>query len=195
MSVVNLLSQNNSKNLINVALVEQEFVQKKFDSQLCLVKSFRNMCQIREDEHFKLPKKHVSTKDKGHPTLIKLDIWKQPKVALCFQVQMMLSGNQRPNITPLLLSFIGLEGEKYPDYPHLLAILPCPFCCRLFEPTWDCKFVSCKHAYHYWCVICQFYSSTKCLFEGCEQEMHLDRWVLSTINKLSLVEDAIPGID
>jgi hypothetical protein len=24
----------------------------------------------------------------------------------------------------------------------------CPFCHRLFELAWDCKFSSCKHVYH-----------------------------------------------
>ncbi len=36
---------------------------KKLDFQLCFVESFRDLFQIREDEHIKLQTKHVSTKD------------------------------------------------------------------------------------------------------------------------------------
>lgn len=107
----------------------------------------------------------------------------------------MMSGNQCPNLTPSPWSFLGLEGENYLDYPHLLAILHYPFCHRLFEPTWDYKFAFCKHAYHSLCVISHFSTSIKCLFEGCGQEMRSDWWVLSGILKPFIVEDAIPGID
>jgi hypothetical protein len=72
------------------------------------------------------------------------------------------------------LYFLGLEGEDYPDYPCRLAILLCPFCHKLFEPTWDCKFTSYKHVYHSWCAISHFLNSTKCLFEWCGQEMYSD---------------------
>jgi hypothetical protein len=36
-----------------------------------------------------------------------------------------------PKYNPITIFFFGLEGEYYPHYPHLLTILPCPFCLNL----------------------------------------------------------------
>ncbi len=48
----------------------------------------------------------------------------------------------------------------------------CPFCCQGFELAWDCKILSCKHAYHSLCVITHFSSKLTCIEVGCDQEPH-----------------------
>jgi len=92
-----------------------------------------------------------------------------------------------------IASLICLENPNYPNSPCLLLILPCPFYQRLFEHAWDCKIVFCKHVYHSWCAITHFSSSTKCLFEDCEEKMHLDQWVLLGVKKPFVVEKGILG--
>ena len=37
------------------------------------------------------------------------------------------------------------------------------------------RLASCKHGYHEWCCRFHFENSTKCVEEGCDEEMH-DRW-------------------
>jgi hypothetical protein len=64
------------------------------------------------------------------------------------QAQGMMRGHQCPTLMPLPLPFLCMESLDYFDLiPCLLLILPCLFCQRLFEATWDCKIVSCKHGY------------------------------------------------
>ncbi len=116
----------------------------------------------------------MSSEDAWHFTLMKLDTWKQHKVALSIQVQAMMIDNQHPTLTPKSLSFLGLGNESYPNHPFIIILKPCPFCQKKFEPSWDVKFTSYKHFYHSWCALSHFSTSTKCLFEGCGQEMHLD---------------------
>ncbi len=40
-----------------------------------------------------------------------------------------------------------------------------------------------KHAYHIWCAISHFSSSSKCMLKGCGEDMHTDWWALSSIKK------------
>jgi hypothetical protein len=47
-----------------------------------------------------------------------------------------------PNSNPKAIFFFGLDGEDYLDHPSLIAMKHCPFCQRLFEPTWDVNFAS-----------------------------------------------------
>lgn len=79
-----------------------------------------------------------------------------------------------PYSNAISIAFLMFENLDCPKSPCLLSILPCPFCQRLFEPTWDCNITFCKHADHSWCVITHFSNSTKCLFEGCGEDMHLN---------------------
>jgi len=54
----------------------------------------------------------------------------------------MTKGNQHPTLLPSPLPLLDLKEFDYLDYPCILSIMPCPFCCRLFEPAWDYKIVS-----------------------------------------------------
>jgi hypothetical protein len=62
--------------MIIVAFVEQESMQRKFDSQLCSIESFKDLSQTREDEHSGLWAKHVASEDAWCSTSMKLDKWK-----------------------------------------------------------------------------------------------------------------------
>jgi len=72
-------------------------------------------------------------------------------------------------------------------FNKILTILPCPFCHKRFEPSWDCKFVSCEHAYHLWHAMTHFSISSKCLMDGYGEEMHSNWWALLGITKSHMV--------
>jgi hypothetical protein len=83
-----------------------------------------------------------------------------------------------------------------------LSVSPCPFCNRGFKPAWAALVVSCEHAYHIWCALTHFSSSTKCLHKDCQQEMHADFWRNSGIkmptanaNSNAIVDAAIGALD
>jgi hypothetical protein len=65
------------KQYRQLLLIEQELLQRKVDTQLCLVDIFRYLSQTWVKEHMRLRKKHVSTKEAWHFALLKLDGRKQ----------------------------------------------------------------------------------------------------------------------
>ena len=82
----------------------------------------------------------------------------------------------------------------------------CSFCGLGFEPVWDVRLASCKHGYHEWCCRFHFENSTKCVEEGCNEEMHEGWWsavglvkpgtsacVLSTPRAIKLLPDSPLG--
>jgi len=142
--IVNLHSQNSEEEIIHVVFVEHKLLQRKVDTQLCSTKSRKKLSQIGDKEHKKLREKHVSNKEAWRSALL-LNGWKQHKFTLNVQLQSMLNANQRPTFAPLMLHFLGLEGEDDIDHRCVLWIVPCPFC---HKPTWDGKIASCKHVYH-----------------------------------------------
>jgi hypothetical protein len=95
----------------------------------------------------------------------------------------MKNEHQRPFMNPSPLPFDFLSNDASTPFFSNLAISPCPFCHQRFELAWDCKIVFYKHAYHSWCAIFHFSSSSKCLFKGCGDDMHTDWWVLLGIKK------------
>jgi dimeric dUTPase (all-alpha-NTP-PPase superfamily) len=54
LNVCKLHYENSFAKVIIAALIQQESVQRRFDSHLCSVESFRNLSQKKEDEHDKL---------------------------------------------------------------------------------------------------------------------------------------------
>jgi hypothetical protein len=74
-----------------------------------------------------------------------------------------------------------------PIWAFDVLILPSPFFLEGFEPYWDHKLASCKHAYYSWCAVCHFSTSSKCLH--CEEEMQVDWWVLVGIKRHVSIEE------
>jgi hypothetical protein len=148
-----------------------------------MLKAFKALLQTREAKHQKLLAKNVLAKGAWCVAFKKLKMCQHHKIAFFAQVQSMNNGNQRPTLIPSPLPFVSLDINDCGKVFKVLSISPCLFCHRGFELAWDCKIVSYKHAYHSWCVISHFSNSSKCLLKGCEEEMHLDWWVLSSIKK------------
>jgi hypothetical protein len=63
---------------------------------------------------------------------------------------------------------------------------------RLFEPIWDVKIISYKHAYHSWSELSHFFTFIKCLFEGYGREMHPLWWAQEGIKKMGIIEKVGP---
>jgi hypothetical protein len=120
--------------------------------------------------------------------------WKRQKEALNSQLQSI----QRPSLSPSPVlagrfnpSFMLITNAaasvvdataaaatmfSSPSTVEALSVSPCPFCNRGFKPAWAALVVSCEHAYHIWCALTHFSSSTKCLHKDCQQEMHAEFW-------------------
>ena len=101
----------------------------------------------------------------------------------------MQGGKSRPSFKPMLLLFDSLKcwPDLLKQYP--IDIAPCAFCHGDFEPALDCLIISCHHAYHLWCALMHFSSSTICCVSTCLQEVHSDWWDLVGVKKL---EDKLP---
>jgi hypothetical protein len=76
LNVSKLHFKNSSAKTIIVDFVEQEFMQRKCDSQLCFIKIFKDLSQIGKDEHSRLSAKQVSNEDAWCYASMKLDTWK-----------------------------------------------------------------------------------------------------------------------
>lgn len=63
-----------------------------------------------------------------------------------------------------------------PGDTEWIRLEKCSFCGLGFEPVWDVRLASCKHGYHEWCCRFHFENSTKCVEEGCDEEMHEGWW-------------------
>jgi hypothetical protein len=123
---------------------------------------------------------------------------KRHKAALSSQLKSMQSGLQRPSLSPSPVlaggfntSFMSITNAaasvgdatgagatmfSSSSSVEALSVSPCPFCNRGFNPAWAALVVSCEHAYHIWCALTHFSSSTKCLLKDCQQKMHADFW-------------------
>ncbi len=53
----------NSEETIKVTLIEKELLQRKIDMQFFLVDNFKDLSQIRDEEHMRLHKKHESIEE------------------------------------------------------------------------------------------------------------------------------------
>ena len=63
-----------------------------------------------------------------------------------------------------------------PAEKEWVVLEKCSFCGLGFQPVWDVRLASCKHGYHEWCCRFHFEKSTKCVEEGCGEEMHEGWW-------------------
>jgi hypothetical protein len=59
-----------------------------------------------------------------------------------------------------------------------IVLEKCVFCSLRFVPIWEVSLTSYKHAYHEWCALYFFGFPTKCVQQGCGEEMHDSWWTL-----------------
>ena len=118
-------------------------------------------------------------------------LWTRHRLALQSQLRGMKTGYERPTTThvPLPTTYIDWREERVQSETILITL--CPFCMRGFQPAWDCRLASCRHAYHSWCALTHFSESTKCIHKDCAMEMHKDWWTSSGIQKPQLGKDGL----
>ena len=118
-------------------------------------------------------------------------LWKRHRLAIQSQLRGMKAAYERPTTTPAPLSTIYIDWRQEQVHTETIDITLCPFCLRGFQPAWDCRLASCRHAYHSWCALTHFSESTKCIHKDCALEMHKDWWTSSGIQKPQLGKDGV----
>jgi hypothetical protein len=121
----------------------------------------------------------------------KQHLWKRHRLAFQSQLRGMRAGYERPATTPSPLPCMYNDYRDEHVHTEFLEIGVCPFCLRGFQPAWDCRLASCRHAYHSWCALTHFSESTKCIHKGCAMEMHKDWWICTGIPKPELGKDGL----
>lgn len=158
-------------------------VQKKVDSQVGVLDQFRGLFGSGEVDHEDSIEKSRIAEENWVSAVQKQELWKRHRAALSGQLKGMKSGYQRPALHPAPLPFLYLECQTIYVPAVGVEIVACPFCTSGFEPAWDCKLSSCRHAYHSWCAFTHFSKQSKCMFKDCNAEQHEDWWVMAGINK------------
>ena len=133
-----------------------------------------------------MPKKPGATLKKTRQFL-----WKRHRVALQSQLRGMRAGYERPTTTHAPLSSIHSDWREEHVFSDPIQVGVCPFCLRGFQPAWDCRLASCRHAYHSWCALTHFSESTKCIHKDGAMEMHKDWWICTGIQKPVLGKDGV----
>ncbi len=102
----NFHSKSSYAETIGPALVEHEFVQQKIDYQMCLLESFNEFLQTKEDEYNKMHAKHVLAMEAWRSESIRQNTMKRHKATFCMQAQGMMNRHQRPTLMPLPLPLL-----------------------------------------------------------------------------------------
>ncbi len=152
-----------------------------------MVDAFKNLLAMAETSHATILEKNSKAQEAWKRVVGKMDVWKRQKFTLCTQIQCMKSGRQHLLFNPSPLPNVFTESDVSLILISNVLILPCSFCLGGFAPSWDYKFSSCKHPYHFWCAFSHFSTFSKCLH--CEKEMHANWWTLFGINKPSSKEE------
>jgi hypothetical protein len=175
-----------------------EALQGKIDYQRGIVHAFEELLVTAKSELKNLNDKSQAHKSTWLAAAEWHKAWKRHKEALNSQLRSMKSGVQRCSLSPSPVLAGGFNTSSMSitnaaasagdatgaaatmfsssSTVEALSVSPCPFCNRGFKPAWAALVVSCEHAYHIWCALTHFSSSTKCLLKDCQQEMHADFW-------------------
>jgi len=176
-----------------------EALQCKIDYQKGIVDAFQGLLSTAKSELQNLKDKTQAHKSTWLAAAEWHQAWKRHKEALKSQLQSI----QRPSLSPSPVlaggfntSFMSITNAaasvgdatgagatmfSSSSSVEALSVSPCPFCNRGFKPAWAALVVSCEHAYHIWCALTHFSSSTKCLLKDCQQEMHPHFWLYTGI--------------
>jgi hypothetical protein len=121
-----------------------------------------------DNDHFNIILKCNMAEEDWKRVVRKVEVWKTQISAFQAQLKQMKSGLQRLGFFPTPLPFAMSNPSDRNVSSTQVDFTQCYFCCRGFEPTWDCKLACCRHGYH----------STRCVLPSCDAEMHWDWWEL-----------------
>ena len=175
---------------IDPAKVDFEGLQQRVEAQKGILTVFEETCGGGQAEKHELAK--LSTAEEAWSNAkSKQHLWKRHRLAFQSQLRGMRCGYERPATTPAPLPTMHNNYREDSVHNEILDIGVCPFCLRGFEPAWDCRLASCRHAYHSWCALTHFSESTKCIHKGCAMEMHKDWWISTGIQKPEFGKDGL----
>ena len=133
---------------IEVATAELMDVVKKVDLQSGFIDHFEDSVGLGRMDEEVISARSTDAEKLWSCAVKKQALWKRHKLALNEQLKQMKTGYQRPTMHPSPLPFLYLDCESIVVPVACAEIHACPFCCKGFEPAWDCRFSSCCHAYH-----------------------------------------------
>jgi hypothetical protein len=113
-----------------------------------MLETLKGLLTMVEAIDVRVSAKNVMVVEAWKNTIPKAEVWKWQKFVFCEQVHSMKYGSKHLSLHPLPLPFISMDNDASKISLNHMLILPCPFCLRGFDHAWDCKLVSCKHAYH-----------------------------------------------
>jgi hypothetical protein len=173
------------RNATDIAVAEQqsEDARRKVEAQTGVLEQMRLLFGTGEAGYGEAKLKSELAEDAYNKACSKQELWGRHRVVLSAQLRAMMADYQRPTCFPAPSPSLYLDCGQICMKTVVVQIDPCPWCTRGFDPAWDCQFASCQHAYHSWCAYSHFSSSTKCIFKGCNQEMHKDWWSMTGIKK------------
>ena len=167
-----------------------EALHLRVDAQKGILAVFEDTCGGGQADILELAKL-ANAEEAWSNANSRLFLWKRHRLAFQSQLRGMRSAYERPTTTPAPLPNFYNDWRDEPLHSQAVEILQCPFCLRGFEPAWDARLASCRHAYHSWCALTHFSESTKCIHKDCAMEMHTDWWTCSGIKKPVLGTDGV----
>ena len=167
-----------------------EGLQLRVDAQKSILAVFEETCGGGQAEIVELAKL-TAAEEAWSNAKTRQFLWSRHRLALQSQLRGMRAGYERPTTTPVPLPAIHSDWGQEPIATHTIQVGVCPFCLRGFQPAWDCRLASCRHAYHSWCALTHFSESTKCIHKDCAMEMHKDWWICTGIQKPVVGKDGV----
>ncbi len=126
-------------------------------------------------------KKSIVAKEAWLAAIERSNKCKQQLSILGCQVGVMQRGGEEPTIKPFLICYNA--NNDFETKGQTITISICSFYSQGFYLAWDYKVLFCNCAYHFWCAMAYFNFSYKRIEKSCNQEPHLDWWILSGIRK------------
>ena len=167
-----------------------EGLQLRVDAQKGILAVFEETCGGGQVEILELAKL-TNAEEAWNNAKSRQFLWKRHRLAFQSQLRGMQAGYERPTTTPAPLPSMYNDWREEPVDSETIEISVCPFCLQGFQPAWDCRLASCRHAYHSWCALTHFSESTKCIHKDCAMEMHKDWWICTGIQKPVLGKDGL----
>jgi hypothetical protein len=176
----------------DVALTQRdlEALQARVHAQKGILAVFEDTCGGGQADILELAKL-ANAEEAWSNANSRLFLWKRHRLAIQSQLRGMRAAYERPTTTPAPLPSFYNDWRDEPLHSETVQIQMCPFCLRGFQPAWDCRLASCRHAYHSWCALTHFSESTKCIHKDCAMEMHTDWWICTGIPKPVLGKDGL----
>ncbi len=96
---------------MGVAFVEQEVPQRKLDSHVLMLETFKGLLTMVEGDDVRVLGKNAMVVEAWKNIIPKVEVWKWQKNSLCEQVHNMKYGSKHPLLHPLPLPFISMDND------------------------------------------------------------------------------------